>query len=101
MKHPNLQVYPATHSGGETAQWGCEKPPAMSDRTQRELDLVTGLSPKRRVSLPLAKFTSILIDAAHQDRAWMDDFGDELIEMNADLHEILMAYQNMRTSKAA
>ena len=102
MKHTNMQIFPMDDlSDSSTAQHRFTTPPCHSSRTDRELDLITGLSERRRVSLPLAKVASILIDATKQNRAWMEDFKEDLVEMDSDLYEILMAHKNLPTRKAA
>lgn len=104
MKHKNLHIFSPAFETAESSNPQTirdEVAPRHPGRTERELDLVTGLAAKRRVAVPLGKVAEILLEAAKDNRAWMEDFGEDLIEMDADLHEILMAYENMHTREAA
>lgn len=51
-----------------------------------------------KVSMELQEFTRILSDAIIWDRTWLQDLGDENIQISADLYEILVAYSQMRPS---
>lgn len=51
-----------------------------------------------QVEMELARFTQILKDAVVWDRTWLQDMGDERIQMSADLYELLTAYSQMRPS---
>lgn len=51
-----------------------------------------------KVSMELQEFTRILSDAIIWDRTWLQDLGDEHIQVSADLYEILAAYSQMRPS---
>lgn len=48
------------------------------------------------VSVRLADISRALLDAARRNRAWLDDFADEEIQVSPDLYEILAAYVRMR-----
>jgi hypothetical protein len=43
----------------------------------------------------------LLLDAAENQSTWLDDFSDELLEMNADLYDVLLAYQQLKKRSAA
>jgi hypothetical protein len=48
------------------------------------------------VSVRLADVSRALLDAARRNRAWLEDFADEEIQVSPDLYEILAAYVRMR-----
>ena len=66
-----------------------------SDRCERELDLVTGTNEPKTVSIPLGKIVPLLVDAHQRNRAWIDDFADDLIRIDADLYQVLLAYDEL------
>lgn len=68
---------------------------------EQELDRLSGTADSKTVSVPLGKVVPLLLDAAENQRTWLDDFSEELLEMNADLYEILVAYQQMKCRSAA
>ena len=53
------------------------------------------------VAVPLSKVIPLLLDAVENQRVWLDDFSEDLINMNSDLYEILLAYQQVKGRKAA
>ena len=70
-------------------------------RRQRELDRICGVNQPKSVSIPLSTIVPLLIEASENDRAWLNDFADDTVEVNSDLYEILMACQSMQDNKAA
>lgn len=68
---------------------------------EQELDRISGAADSKTVSVPLSKVVPLLLDAAENQRTWLDDFSGELLEMNADLYDILLAYQQMKSRAAA
>lgn len=50
----------------------------------------------KTVSVSLAAIVPLLIDAVENDRAWLRDFGDDPVRIDADLYEVLLAYQQLR-----
>ncbi len=48
------------------------------------------------VNVRLADISRALLDAARRNRAWLEDFADEEIQVSPDLYEILSAYVRMR-----
>lgn len=48
------------------------------------------------VTIRLADVSRALLDAARRNRAWLEDFADEEIQVSPDLYEILSAYIRMR-----
>jgi hypothetical protein len=63
---------------------------------QDDLDRVTGVLPPRTVSVRLATLVPLLLDAVEHRRAWLSDFSDEVIRLDADLYGVLLAYQEFR-----
>ncbi len=85
MSKPTLRIFPAS----------------TSDRTERELDRIAGTAEPKSVSIPLGKIVPLLIDAAEGDRAWLTDFADDSVRIDADLYDVLLAYQQLRQRPAA
>lgn len=69
-------------------------------RRDRELDRITGCQPPKMVSIPLAQATKLLLDASESNRAWLHDFADDVIRVDADLYEVLLAYQDLNKQVA-
>jgi hypothetical protein len=86
MSKPNLRVFPASEN---------------SNRHERELDRLAGAAEPKTVSVPLGKIVPLLIDAASSDRAWLTDFADDNVRIDADLYDVLLAYQQLRERRAA
>ncbi|MGI9473775.1 MAG: hypothetical protein ACR2NZ_19695 [Rubripirellula sp.] len=86
MSKPSLRLFPSSTS---------------TDRQERELDRITGTADPKTVSVPLGKIVPLLIDAVSNDRAWLSDFADDTIRVDADLYEVLLAYQKLQTRAAA
>lgn len=51
---------------------------------------------EQSVNIRLADVSRALLDAARRNRAWLDDFADEEIQVSPDLYEILAAYVRLR-----
>ena len=49
----------------------------------------------------LSAIVPLLVDAVENDRAWLKDFADEPVRIDADLYEVLLAYQQLRQRPAA
>ena len=81
MSNPSVPVTPANHS---------------SDRRERELDRIAGAAEPKTVSVSLVKIVPLLIDAVSSDRAWLHDFSDDTVRIDADLYDVLLAYQQFR-----
>ena len=75
--------------------------PNNDARQQRELDRITGTADPKTVAIPLGKIVPLLIDAAQSDRAWLNDFSEDLVKINADLYEVLLAYGDLTKRAAA
>ena len=66
-----------------------------------ELDRITGITSPKRVSVALVDIAPVIADAVASGRGWLTDFADETIQIDADLYEVLLAYQQMRRLDAA
>ena len=86
MSKPSLQIFPNQTS---------------SDRHERELDRITGNAQPKTVSVALGKIVPLLLDAVSHDRAWLHDFADDSVRIDADLYEVLLAYQKLQSRAAA
>lgn len=86
MSKPSLRVF---------------QPVVSSDRKERELDRLSGTAAPKTVSIALEKIVPLLIDAASNDRAWLNDFAEDTVRIDADLYEVLLAYQRMRSQRVA
>jgi len=58
-------------------------------------------STPRRVEVSLAEIAPVLADAINHQRGWLSDFSDDTVSIDADLYEVLLAYQQMRRLNAA
>jgi hypothetical protein len=72
----------------------------VSGRTQRELDRISGTADPKTVMLPLGKLVPLLIDAVEHERAWIQDFAEDPVHIDADLYDVLLAYQKLRERAA-
>ena len=70
-------------------------PKTTDSRRERELDRITGTAEPKTVSIPLGKIVPLLIDAGENDRAWLNDFSADLVRIDADLYEVLLAYRDL------
>ncbi len=77
-----------------------ESPDSLQTR-QRELDQVTGVSSAKRVDVALADFAPVIADAVASGRGWLTDFATDTVSIDADLYEVLLAYQQMRRLNVA
>lgn len=67
----------------------------------RELDLVTGNSPRKTRSIPIGNLAPLLLAAYENRSTWLEDFADDLVVIDADLHDVLLAYQKLVADKSA
>ena len=49
----------------------------------------------------MGKIVPLLMDAVSNDRAWLNDFAEDTIRIDADLYDVLLAYQQIQTRDAA
>ncbi|MEM6778137.1 MAG: hypothetical protein AAF670_10815 [Planctomycetota bacterium] len=71
-----------------------------SSAADGELDRLSGIAAPKTVRVPLAQMTRLLIDATESNRTWLQDFADDVVQIDSDLFEVLMAYQSMQRSAA-
>jgi hypothetical protein len=62
-------------------------------RREMELDRMAGLEKPKTVALPLAQVARLLIEAAQCNRTWLMDFADDVVRIDSDLYDVLLAYQ--------
>jgi hypothetical protein len=55
-------------------------------------DLLSIASPQT-VRVTAGETLALLLHAARNDRAWLNDFVDETIEISQDMYEVLLAYK--------
>ena len=64
-------------------------------RWMRELDQIAGTAPKRTRSVPIKVLAPLLLNAQRRNSTWLNDFADDVVDIDADLHEVLLAYQKL------
>ena len=70
--------------------------PANSDpRWMRELDQIAGTAPRKTRSVPIKLLAPLLLIAQKRNSRWLSDFADDVAVIDADLHEVLLAYQKL------
>jgi len=62
----------------------------------RELDQVTGTGPKKTRCVPVKMLVPLLIQAQRRNSSWLQDFADDLVVIDADLHDVLLAYEKLQ-----
>lgn len=70
----------------------------VEPRWKRELDQITGVAPVKTRSIPLKTLVPLLLHAERSDRAWLRDFAEDVVTIDADLHDVLVAYGKMQSS---
>lgn len=53
-----------------------------------------------RVTVSTGDVLPLLMDAALANRAWIEDFADDTLDIPQDLYEVLLAYRRFRQSAA-
>lgn len=59
---------------------------------------MAGLGKSKTVHVPLAQLTRLLVDAHESNRTWLRDFKDDVVRIDSDLYEVLLAYQSFSES---
>jgi hypothetical protein len=72
----------------------------LCEERERELDLIAGTAQPKTVTVSTGKLVRLLIDAAQQERAWLNDFADDPVRIDADFYDVLLAYQQMQQRAA-
>lgn len=57
--------------------------------------------PPKRVDVALAQIAPLLADAVNHRRGWLKDFAQDTVSIDADLYEVLLAYQQLNRPRAA
>lgn len=68
---------------------------------QHDNNKMAGTVNPKRVEVSLAEIAPVLADAINHRRGWLSDFSDDTVSIDADLYEVLLAYQQMRRLNAA
>ncbi|MEM9644161.1 MAG: hypothetical protein AAF989_04125 [Planctomycetota bacterium] len=69
-------------------------------RTERELDRIAGAADAKTVSLSVRSLVPLLMEAAECDRTWLQDFAEDPVRIDADLYDVLLAYQQLSQQRA-
>lgn len=75
--------------------------PSSRDETAEEIDRISGLAAPKKIQVSLADIAPVIADAVANGRGWLADFADDTVQIDADLYEVLLAYQQMRRFNAA
>ena len=51
-----------------------------------------------QVTVRLSEITRALSDAIRGNRTWLEDFGDDEVQISSDLYEVIAAYTHLRPS---
>ncbi len=73
----------------------------QQDQVEHQLDKIAGVVPAKRVEVSLEEIAPVLADAITHQRGWLSDFANDTVSIDADLYEVLLAYQQMRRLNAA
>lgn len=73
--------------------------PQSDPRWMRELDQITGSAPQKTRTLTVKTLAPLLISAHQQNSTWLNDFADDPVVIDADLHEVLLAYQKLQDER--
>ena len=71
-----------------------------TERRERELDRIAGAAEPKTVAVPFGKVVPLLMDAVANDRGWLNDFADDTVRIDADLYDVLLAYQQIQARAA-
>ena len=74
---------------------------ADDQRRERELDRITGTAQAKTMSVPFGTLVRLLAAAVEDECTWLEDFSEDTVQIDADLHEVMLAYQNLRQRRAA
>ena len=69
---------------------------ASDPRWIRELDQISGTGPKKTRSVPVKLLAPLLLEAQRRNSSWLNDFADDVVVIDADLHDVLLAYQKLQ-----
>jgi hypothetical protein len=74
--------------------------PNSTDSTHSNFPFAQETYRPQQVSVSTADVLPLLLDAALTNRAWLEDFADDTMEIPRDLYEVLLAYRQYRQAAA-
>jgi len=74
--------------------------PNSTDSTHSSFPYAQENYPPQHVSVSTADVLPLLLDAALTNRAWLEDFADDTMDIPRDLYEVLLAYRQYRQAAA-
>jgi hypothetical protein len=72
------------------------KSTALSRKNVLAVHADPAVAPGPKVRVRLGDFLPLLMAASQDNRMWIDDFSDDLMEVTQDLYEVAIAYGSMR-----
>jgi len=91
----------ASTSNAATADSKKTRDGHWDDELQSNESMIAGSVGPKRVEVSLGEIAPVLADAINHRRGWLTDFADDTVSIDADLYEVLLAYQQMRRLNAA
>lgn len=70
--------------------------PTKDSRHERELDRISGATPPPTRRVPVKVLVRLLVQAYHRNSSWLSDFADDVAVIDADLHDVLLAFDNLQ-----
>jgi hypothetical protein len=74
---------------------------STGENITEEIDRIAGTAAPKKIEVSLADIAPVIADAVASGRGWLADFADDTVQIDADLYEVLLAYQQMRRFNAA
>jgi hypothetical protein len=74
---------------------------STGENMAEEIDRIAGTAAPKKIEVSLADIAPVIADAVASGRGWLADFADDTVQIDADLYEVLLAYQQMRRFNAA
>ncbi|MBA61543.1 MAG: hypothetical protein CMJ76_04180 [Planctomycetaceae bacterium] len=71
---------------------------AAQAKVTGQAEIMEPLQQKTHVKVKLGQILPALTDALLSQRAWVEDFEDDQIEVSKDLYEVIQAYERMRNA---
>ncbi len=99
MSEPPLKLFSTSSDASDSS---APRSSEIEDtRRERELDRIAGNAKAKTMPVAFGAFMKFLSQAIEEDCAWLDDFADDTIHIDADLHEVIVAYHQMGRQRAA
>ncbi len=98
MSKPLLKSFPCNGNLSCPPPCGSE---ISADRRERELDRIAGIAKAKTMPVAFAALVKFLSQAIQEDCAWLDDFADDTIHIDADLYDVLLSYQQLQQHRSA